>query len=349
VPPTIDIHFHMLAVNDRAGCNLSRHARFDLPAGWIAGMLLGTLDEELIELIHPSGKVKVTSEGIRQRLFRELTGAKEIRGAVLLALDPIFDEGGTQLAADICVSNDFVADAIEQHGHETGKQLYLGASVHPNRSDALEQLTRLKQQRAVLVKWVPSSQRIDPASPRHDEYYRKLVALKLPLLCHSDPESAIPDRPRDETLNEPKRLRRALELGVTVILAHCGVHYVPKLLRPKEEPEYAADVAALLMEAEIEGWKLYADVSACLITPYRAEHVGSLLNRFPAERFVYGSDFPIFTHDLSLGHFGHPIDGPLVAKAARTTNLLDKDVLSKRSVGMPPTIFGNTATVLGLV
>lgn len=345
--PIIDVHFHMLATNDVPGCNLSRRTRFESAAGWIAGLVLGTLDEELMELIAPNGKVQVSSDQMRRRLLRELDGAREISGAVLLALDAIYDDGGNALATDVCVSEDFVVETIARHRENTNKRLFLGTSIHPNRRDACERLERSKREHgAVLVKWIPSSQRIDPSNPRYDSYYEKLRDLDLALLCHAGPESAVPNRPSDEQLNDPRRLKRALELGVTVIVAHGAAHFLPKPVRP--EMEHAPHLASMLEQSERKGWKLYADISACLITPYRAATVGELINRFPEERFVYGSDFPIFTHDVSMGRFGRPIDGKWAVEAARVRNLLDKDVLGKRSVGVPQSIFENTARVLGI-
>jgi predicted TIM-barrel fold metal-dependent hydrolase len=44
-----------------------------------------------------------------------------------------------------------------------------GASVHPHRHDALEALEWCAQQGAVLIKWLPNYQGIDPAARRHPE------------------------------------------------------------------------------------------------------------------------------------------------------------------------------------
>lgn len=347
--PVVDIHFHLLGANDVPGCNLSSKARFGNPAGWIAGMLLGTLDQELMELIHPTGSCKLTSEAIWSRLTREIREARKVDGVVLLALDAIVNDAGQELMSDVCVSEDAAFDVVQRFGPGTGKNLYLGTSIHPNRLDACDRLDRARADRkAVLVKWVPSSQRIDPACGRYTAYYQKLAALGLPLLCHAGPESALPDKPRDETWNDPRRLIPALDAGVTVIVAHGAAHFLPKVLEGPYEAEYAPVLRDMLHNAQARGWKLYTDISACLITPYRAARVKELFDAIAEERFVYGSDFPIFTHDLSMGAFGRKIDADLAYEAFLSRNLLDKDVLSKRSVGIPASVFENTAKVLGI-
>ena len=63
-------------------------------------------------------------------------------------------------------------------------------------------------------------------------------------------------------------------------------------------------------------------------------------------RLIYGSDFPIPTNDFSAGRLGFRIDRKLAAKARKTKNLLDKDVLAKRAVGVPKEVMHRTAELL---
>jgi hypothetical protein len=345
--PIVDVHFHVLATNDLADCNLSTRARFEGVSGWLAGALLGMLDEELLELVYPKGRVRVTSELIRRRLLSEVRNATEIDGVVLLCLDAIADQDGKVQPSDVCVSEEAVLLAIQQGAGD--KKLYLGASVHPNRVDAGERLERAKNHGAVLVKWVPSTQRIDPANPAYDAYYKKLADLDLPLLCHVGPEASLPDNASDERFNVPNRLVHALDLGVTVIFAHGASHFLPKPLWGRNDGDYTDQLIQMVNAAPGRGWKVYSDISAALITPYRAKRIGHLLNSVPEDRLVYGSDFPIFTHDLSLGEIGRKLNGELATRAFLKTNLLDKDVLSKKAVGIPASIFENTAKVLKLM
>jgi uncharacterized protein len=106
-------------------------------------------------------------------------------------------------------------------------RLLFGASVHPNRPDAIDELNALMDGklgvRPVLLKWIPSSQGIDPKAVRYDRFYSRLAHWKLPLLCHTGTENSIKpagglEDHRD--YDDPLRLVTPLEQKVTVIAAH---------------------------------------------------------------------------------------------------------------------------------
>ena len=69
----------------------------------------------------------------------------------------------TGTATEVYIPNEFVA-------RETAKypNLLFGTSVNPYRSDALERLEQAAVDGAVLLKWLPSVQNIDPADKRSD-------------------------------------------------------------------------------------------------------------------------------------------------------------------------------------
>jgi mannonate dehydratase len=95
------------------------------------------------------------------------------------------------------------------------------ASVHPYRADALDTLAHAKREGAVAVKWLPSAMGIDPASPRCDAFYAALKEHQLPLITHAGKERAVKGA-HQQHFGNPLRLRRALDHGVTVIVAHCA-------------------------------------------------------------------------------------------------------------------------------
>ena len=94
------------------------------------------------------------------------------------------------------------------------------ASIHPYDPRALDRLDAAAARGARAVKWLPSAQNIDPASPRCDRFYAKLAALRLPLITHAGDERAV--RGFGEHLGNPLRLRRPLDAGVRVVVAHCA-------------------------------------------------------------------------------------------------------------------------------
>ena len=95
------------------------------------------------------------------------------------------------------------------------------ASIHPYRKDSLQKIREAKSQGARAVKWLPSSMGIDPASPRCDAFYAELKKQNLPLISHAGLERAVIGREVQEYGN-PLRLRRALDAGVRVVIAHCA-------------------------------------------------------------------------------------------------------------------------------
>ncbi|MEI6150423.1 MAG: amidohydrolase family protein, partial [bacterium] len=106
----------------------------------------------------------------------------EIERFVLLALDRAHTSTGEPDLAHtrLAVDNDFVADWADRQP----KALF-GASIHPFRKDALDELDRLAERGACLVKWIPSAQNIPPDNPRCFPFYDKLARLRLPLLSHT--------------------------------------------------------------------------------------------------------------------------------------------------------------------
>jgi predicted TIM-barrel fold metal-dependent hydrolase len=94
------------------------------------------------------------------------------------------------------------------------------ASIHPYREDALEVLAAAKKDGARGVKWIPQAMNIDPLSPRCDKFFEFLSRNNIPLITHAGLERAVLGG-RQEYGN-PLRLRRALEAGVRVVVAHCA-------------------------------------------------------------------------------------------------------------------------------
>ena len=95
------------------------------------------------------------------------------------------------------------------------------ASIHPYRRDSVAELRRAKQDGARAVKWLPSAMGIDPASKQCDPFYSALAELNLPLITHAGHEAAVDVGP-GQAFGNPLLLRRALDHGVRVVIAHCA-------------------------------------------------------------------------------------------------------------------------------
>jgi mannonate dehydratase len=167
-------------------------------------------------------------------------------------------------------------------------------SVHPYRADALEALAQAVADGARAVKWLPSAMGMDPASSKCDRFYDALARLKLPLLTHGGTELAVHGGKVDE-LNNPLRLRRALERGVRVVIAHCAsLGEAIDLDRGPNGPSLPAfTLFARLMDEPRWRGQLFGEISA-LTQLNRMDALGEVLAREDWQaRLVNGSDYPL--------------------------------------------------------
>jgi mannonate dehydratase len=169
------------------------------------------------------------------------------------------------------------------------------ASIHPYRADAVEALTQAAQTGARAVKWLPSAMGIDPASPRCDRFYEALARLKLPLLSHGGAEVAVHGG-AEEQFNNPLRLRRALDHGVTVVVAHsASLGGDVDLDRGPNGPSVASfELFARLMDERRYEGRLYGDLAAVGQVNRMGRPLRVLLERQEwHSRLLNGSDYPL--------------------------------------------------------
>jgi predicted TIM-barrel fold metal-dependent hydrolase len=113
------------------------------------------------------------------------------------------------------VPNEYVFRLCEQH-----LDLFVpNISVSPYRPDAIAELEKWALRGAGVVKWLPNAMGLDPADPRCDPFYEKMKELDLILLSHGGEEKAV-EAEADQKMGNPLLLRRPLDHGVKVIVAH---------------------------------------------------------------------------------------------------------------------------------
>lgn len=167
------------------------------------------------------------------------------------------------------------------------------ASIHPDDPRALDRLDAVAAQGARAIKWLPSAQNIDPASPRCDRFYARLVALKLPLITHAGEEQAVVGF--GEHLGNPLRLRRPLDAGVRVIVAHCASLGHAEELDSKVKSGQLSnfELFTRLMDEPRYRSHLFGDISA-VVQANRVEVIPTLLARREWQgRLLNGSDYPL--------------------------------------------------------
>ncbi len=273
--PIVDIHIH-IAARERPGCVVSE-TMLGSPA--FLYMLAGNG-------IDPLQLAEDFDGTIRNTVIGALEASESVKKGVLLALDGIYRDGDLQ-DSHLVVSNDYVRELARDN-----PKVLLGASVNPMRRDAREELEKCLtgDPPAALIKWIPNSQLIDPSDPAPDWFYERLGEENVPLLCHTGPEYAVPVPGGDQNQwrGDPRLLERALDVGITVIAAHCATRFFPL-----EEHDFLDELAEMMARADDNGkWKLYADVSA-MCTIFRVGTVDRVLEKIPPDRMVLGSDYPI--------------------------------------------------------
>ena len=208
-----DSHAHLLGVGDSGGgivvhpdtdslLSPAQYARrlFVLNAG-CAHDAPGNVDRAYVE-----------------RLHNLLDGMRPGVKLLLFAFERVHDERGRALPerSMFYVPDDYARDTARAHA----QYFEWAASIHPYRPDAVERLQRAKRDGARAVKWLPAAMNIDPASARCAPFYEALASLNVPLITHAGLERAVLGDAQD--YGNPLRLRRALDRGVRVVVAHCA-------------------------------------------------------------------------------------------------------------------------------
>ena len=212
---------------------------------------------------------------------------------LLLALDRWHDDAGHAQSdhSHAWIGNDYCAAVAKA----APTRFEWAASVHPYREDALEELERVHALGARAVKWIPSAQGIDPASPRCDRFYATLEHLDLPLITHAGSERAAPG---DDELGNPLRLRRALDQEVRVLVAHCASMGKGRDLDAGPDGPWVENFTLFerLMGQPPYAGRLFGDLSAMTQTARAGAPLRRVLERADndwAGRLLNGSDYPL--------------------------------------------------------
>lgn len=327
----IDMHVHFGAPEDTdSGCYWSEE--FERGIAFLA-----------MRLVTHNLFGKITIQRIRKHILGVIDSSKKVGKTVLLALDEVYDAAGNaqKEKTHLHVPNSYLAEFAAEND-----RVLWGASVHPFRRDWEEEIQRCLENNAVLCKWIPSSQQIDPMHSKCLPFYKKLAENDLPLLCHVGPEAAIPpfDKPSQE-LNSPKLLRSALDAGATVIAAHTALPLLPP---PFESDQPYRELVDLFREGDKKNWKIYTDLSAINLGP-RNVYIDKIKKDIPAERLIFGSDYPIPILDISqsphlslwqwLRHFIQTIS---------IKNPLDKNYALIENMEFDEKLFTNASHILRL-
>ena len=188
------------------------------------------------------------------------------------------------------VPNDYVFRVANEQS-----DLFLpNVSVNPYRSDALSELEHWANRGARVVKWLPNAMGMDPSDPLCDPFYQKMKELDLALLSHGGEEKAV-EAEEDQKLGNPLLLRRPLEHGVKVIVAHCaGLGKNEDTESPDKELTDNFDLFLRLMDEKRYDGLLFGEISAMTQFNRAGKPLTTILAREDLhERLINGSDYPL--------------------------------------------------------
>ncbi len=211
---------------------------------------------------------------------------------LLLAQDKHYKPDGTPDLefTEFYTPNDYVYKIAE----ENPKYFEPMISIHPYRKDALQELEKWGKKGVKFLKWLPNGMGIDPSNPKIDPFYDMMKKYEMVLFTHTGEEKAI-DAEEFQAFGNPLLLRRPLDRGVQVIMAHCAslgdnvdldrkdgkrVSNFELFLRMMEDPKYEDLVFGEI--AGITQFNRYRNVLKDLLAK---DHLHS--------RLIQGSDYPL--------------------------------------------------------
>ncbi|ESS67931.1 amidohydrolase 2 [Methyloglobulus morosus KoM1] len=165
------------------------------------------------------------------------------------------------------------------------------ASIHPYRRDCEAVLEQAVLQGARAIKWLPPAMGIDPASPLCDRFYKVAAKLNIPIISHGGEEKSVHGA-NQSLFGNPLRLRRALDAGVRVVIAHCAT--LGSYLDEKGKSVRSFDLFAQLMADKQWQGQLFGDISAITLRNRKLEVIKTLLTETAwHSRLLNGSDYPL--------------------------------------------------------
>jgi len=171
--------------------------------------------------------------------------------------------------------NDFIAETVKKHDNIIGF-----GTLHPGMKNIDAEVQRIISLNLKGIKLHPEFQNFSIDDPEMMPVYASIQG-ELPLLIHMGDEK--------RTSSSPERLSKVLRLfpSLTVIAAHFGGYRMwDHSLR------YLA------------GKNVYMDTSSTLafLEPERAVN---MIRKHGADRFLFGTDYPMWDHEEELNRFLH--------------------------------------------
>jgi len=316
----IDCHVHLVG-DGSAGSD----CWFKLPKLW--DRFLGRMMVKGLGL--PMSVLKSGMDELYAENLVEQIRASDLDAAVVLAQDMPYDENGAPMdGAQFYVSNEHVAELARRYPDE----VIPACSIHPGRLDAMGELERCIEAKMPVLKLLPNCLNVDYEDDRYLPFWRRMAEVGMVLLSHTGGEMTV--KVFDPNFGDPKKLRKILDCGVTVIAAHSagrsGIF----------DTDWTEDLIAMFGHYP----HLYADNSA-LCTPNRARTLKYILPAEIQQRIIHGSDYPVPVAGWGPWMAGH-LEWSDIWETQKASNILQRDYLLKRAIGFTPETFTRMDEIL---
>ncbi len=265
------------------------------------------VNEEMLSLLHFGKhlkfKIYMNAAGIEnekkadseylERLV-ELIKNNPLHGKYcLLAFDKNYNRDGTPnlRKTEFYVPNEYVFQIAEKYPDF----FYPVISVHPYRKDALEELEKWAKKGGRMVKWLPNAMSIDPSEQICQPFYQKMRELNLILLTHAGEEKAV-EAEEDQKMGNPLLLRKPLDAGVKVIVAHCASlgEGLDSVMDNNSQKKSNFELFMSLMQEKKYENLLFGDISAMTQFNRVGMPLSTMIDNVALHgRLVNGSDYPL--------------------------------------------------------
>jgi predicted TIM-barrel fold metal-dependent hydrolase len=315
----IDIRVHLLATGDsEGGCRMSEE--------FVAS-------DRVAATLRACGiSGDAARNEMRDLMLRAINASEKVDYAVFLATDGVYrNDRFVAKESHLVIPNDYIMDIAR----ESARVLF-GASVHPYRAvkEMMAETSRCISGGAVLFNWMPSIQRIDPEDSRCVPFYLRIAQEGVPLLCHTGhPFAALKSEYANIHYNDPRKLRRALDMGVKVIVSHSTSGFGGETQTPGNA--YWDELLEMLRAAQKNGWDLYTVISAPRDPTgkayYERVREGISGGNMSTSSLLFGSGIPLEAHDTCT---------------SRDENLFDRSFRSLIDTGISLSVVTHAGNIL---
>ena len=228
-----------------------------------------------------------------RRMLNLMSGMRRGVKLLLFAFERAYGEDGKRQddLTSLYVPDGYARELAREHP----RYFEWVASIHPYRADCVMALDGAKRDGARAVKWLPGAMGMDPASPRCDRFYEAAARLKLPIISHAGLERAVLGTETQDYGN-PLRLRRALDAGVRVVVAHCASMGQDRDLDQGPNGPLVDSFLLFSRLFEMEKYKglLFGDISAMTQVNRAGPALAKVVEREDWHpRLLNGSDYPL--------------------------------------------------------